>query len=252
MVKRRPASLTYESIFQAILIEERPVPRWQKFAAAMAEIGCDQINYGFLDLETAARMDARCDPALSTMTADWIGYYVDNRFDLVDHALAHVRAGNHVPMHWTDAPDRGTQSHRAFEEASEAGLKSGVLVPLAGPRASKLPGAAIMIGSSVRDPEFKSMLGQHLPELISLAHLFHAGAVGELVRRHDKATSLSVRERDVLQFIARGERVDQVAHRLALARVTVEFHLRNARKKLHSKTVSEAVARALLYGEISP
>jgi LuxR family transcriptional regulator, quorum-sensing system regulator LasR len=252
MTKKPSSSLTYESIFQTILVEERPAPRWQKFAAAMADIGCDQINYGFLDLETAARMDARCDPALSTMTPDWIAYYVDKRFDLVDHALAHVRAGNHVPMHWTDAPTSGTRSHTAFEEACEAGLKSGILVPLAGPRASKLPGAAIMIGSSVRDPEFQSMLSQRLPELISLAHLFHAGAVGELVRRHDKAASLSVRERDVLQFIARGDRVDQVAHRLALARVTVEFHLRNARKKLHSRTVSEAVARALLYGEISP
>jgi DNA-binding CsgD family transcriptional regulator len=252
MVGKPPSSLTYENIFQTILGEERPALRWQKFAAAMADIGCDQINYGFLDLETAARMDARCDPALTTMTRDWIGYYVDKRFDLVDHALAHVRAGHYVPMNWTDAPAGGTRSHTAFEEACEAGLKSGVLVPLAGPRASNLPGAAIMIGSSVRDPEFQNMLGQHLPELISLAHLFHAGAVGELVRRHDNAASLSVRERDVLQFVARGERVDQVAHRLALARVTVEFHLRNARKKLHSRTISEAVARALLYGEISP
>ena len=242
----------YEAIFETVLREEQPYQRWQKFAAALADIGCDQINYGFLDLETAARMDARCDPALSTMAGDWLAHYVDRRYDLVDHVLAHVRAGNHAPMRWNNAPTRGTHSHIAFGEAREAGLRSGILVPLAGPRGSSLPGAAIMIGSSARETEFSRMFAGRLPALVSLAHLFHAGAVGELLRRHDNAASLSGRERDVLQFIARGERIDQVAHRLSLARVTVELHLRNARRKLRCRTVAEAVARAMLYGEIQP
>ena len=252
MAVRATGSLGCSEVFEAILVEEHPLQRWRKFTAALANIGCDQINYGFLDIETAARMDARCDPHLSTMTSDWIDHYVDQRFDLVDHALAHVRAGNYTPMQWTDAPSRGTRSFAAFKEAQDAGLKSGILVPLAGPFASNLPGAAIMVGSSASEEEFRKMFNQSLPELISLAHLFHAGAVGELVRRHDNATSLSVRERDVLQFLARGDRIDQVAYRLTLARVTVELHLRNARKKLRCKTVAEAVARAMLYGEIRP
>lgn len=244
------SSFRYEAIFETLILEEHPYQRWQTFTAALADIGCDQINYGFLDLETAARMDARCDPSLSTMSGDWISYYVDKRFDLVDHALAHVRAGNHAPMRWNTPPARGTHSHLAFEEAREAGLKSGILVPLAGPHRSNLPGAAIMIGSSASETDFQKMFASRLPELVSLAHLFHAGAVGELLRLRDNVPKLSARERDVLQFIARGERIDQVAHRLALARVTVELHLRNCRKKLRCRTIAEAVARAMLYGEI--
>jgi len=37
----------------------------------------------------------------------------------------------------------------------------------------------------------------------------------------------------------------------AVARVTVEMHLREARKKLGARTVNEAIAKALVFGEIS-
>ena len=37
MSQKPPSSLTYESIFQTIVVEERPAPRWQNVAAAMAD-----------------------------------------------------------------------------------------------------------------------------------------------------------------------------------------------------------------------
>jgi DNA-binding CsgD family transcriptional regulator len=46
--------------------------------------------------------------------------------------------------------------------------------------------------------------------------------------------------------------VDAIGDQLAIARVTVELHLRTARQKLGAKTTPEAVARALLYRQIHP
>lgn len=88
--------------------------------------------------------------------------------------------------------------------------------------------------------------------LVGLVHLFHAGAVGELIRHRHNVQPLSSRERDCLQLIAQGLRVDAIGDRRVIATVTVELHLRSARRKLGAKTTAEAVARALVHQQIPP
>lgn len=61
---------------------------------------------------------------------------------------------------------------------------------------------------------------------------------------------LSLRERECLSLVAQGFRVAHIAHRLAIAGVTVELHLRQARIKLNARTLPHAVARALETGQI--
>lgn len=60
------------------------------------------------------------------------------------------------------------------------------------------------------------------------------------------------RERDTLAFIADGRRIDRIAELMGLARVTVELHLRGARRKLKARTLPEAVAKAIYFGELKP
>lgn len=67
----------------------------------------------------------------------------------------------------------------------------------------------------------------------------------ELTTEPDECT-LSPRERECLLRLAQGERVDRIAERLGLSTVTVELHLRNARRKLGARTSPEAVAKAVL------
>jgi len=61
---------------------------------------------------------------------------------------------------------------------------------------------------------------------------------------------LSGRERQCLEEIARGKRVQAIAEHLEIAPVTVEMHLRNVRLKLGASTNPEAVARAMSSGAI--
>ncbi|OCC23623.1 hypothetical protein MB02_10660 [Croceicoccus estronivorus] len=64
--------------------------------------------------------------------------------------------------------------------------------------------------------------------------------------------SLSSREQQCLEEIARGKRVQAISEALALAPVTVELHLKNARIKLGASTLPEAVAIALQLRAINP
>lgn len=68
----------------------------------------------------------------------------------------------------------------------------------------------------------------------------------------DEGRRLSMREQRCLEMIARGLRVQAIANEIAVARVTVEMHLKSARDKLEAATLPQAVARAIELKEIDP
>lgn len=63
---------------------------------------------------------------------------------------------------------------------------------------------------------------------------------------------LSEREKDVLRLVARGETSRHIAGELIISENTVNFHVRNILEKLHARTRSEAVARAIRDGLVDP
>jgi DNA-binding NarL/FixJ family response regulator len=65
------------------------------------------------------------------------------------------------------------------------------------------------------------------------------------------APSLSNREREVLDLLARGLTGEQVAEHLVLSSETVKTHIRNAMNKLEANTRVHAIAIALREGYIS-
>jgi DNA-binding CsgD family transcriptional regulator len=66
----------------------------------------------------------------------------------------------------------------------------------------------------------------------------------------DDFISLSEREREVLQCIARGLSSKQCAQELGIAPRTVERHVENLRNKLHARNKPHLVAKALGGGHI--
>ncbi|WP_179379175.1 helix-turn-helix transcriptional regulator [Jannaschia marina] len=61
-------------------------------------------------------------------------------------------------------------------------------------------------------------------------------------------TDLSVRERDILSFLAAGLRNEMIAWKLGIAEVTVRVHVASARRKLRAATREQAIAIALRAG----
>lgn len=239
-----------EGLFEAVTAPADPTAKWAALTKGLAAIGLDQINYAFLDFATYGRMQARGDPAMSTMRQDWIEHYTERRYDLDDEIVAHVRAGRFDPKFYRmSRPDHF--SHREMaEEAKDAGLQAGLLVPLPGPWGDHLPAAGIVIGSSLGEDEAARITSEQAPALIALAHVLHAGMSGELLRQRAGAAPLTGRERDCLQLAAKGMRTTQISYRLSIAEVTVGMHLRKARTKLGARSLPEAVAKAMLYQQI--
>lgn len=190
---------------------------------------------------------------LTTMSDGWMSHYYDQNLSQTDLHVLRVRAGKITPYLLVDSAirrlDSNGERHTAMAGA-EAGLRSMMCVPLTGPMDPFAPVAGINLGSSLPEAEFKKIMQENGATLLSLAYLFHNASIRQLWQERSGLKALSVRERDCLQYLADGLRQDGIAHKLGLARVTVELHLREARKKLAAQTLNEAVAKALVFGEI--
>lgn len=68
--------------------------------------------------------------------------------------------------------------------------------------------------------------------------------------RNAACSALSAREREVLQWCARGRSRDEISATLGISRNTVDFHLHNIYRKLDAGNMIVAVVKALQYGLI--
>jgi two-component system response regulator FixJ len=69
----------------------------------------------------------------------------------------------------------------------------------------------------------------------------------DLASRHH-VTTLSPREKDVMQGLIRGESAKLLAHRLAISVRTVEMHRARAMARMECKTLTELIAKAVRGG----
>jgi len=81
--------------------------------------------------------------------------------------------------------------------------------------------------------------------------LARSGSREQSTPGHTPAESLTTRESEVLQLLARGLRNKEIAARLVVSERTVNFHLANIYAKLHVSGRTEALSRALQWGLLS-
>lgn len=233
---------------------ERPSDRFALLSDAVAGIGLDIVNYGFFDGDAASRAatDIRF---MSTMSDDWMKHYAEQSLAARDPHVQRVRIRSLSPYLWgasalqkLDDPGERETAH----EGGEAGLRSGLFVPMTSPLDPFSPVACLAFGSALDERDFNRIVAERGLDLLQIAHVFHSATIRSAWMEAAGAKPLTNREKDCLRYLAEGLRQDAIADALGLARVTVEMHLRSARRKLGARTLAEAVARSLLYGQLSP
>jgi DNA-binding NarL/FixJ family response regulator len=67
----------------------------------------------------------------------------------------------------------------------------------------------------------------------------------------DRQALLTVREQQILEFIAAGYSAKQVAQRIEIAPRTVERHIENIRQKMHARNTPHMISRAYTSGMLA-
>jgi ATP/maltotriose-dependent transcriptional regulator MalT len=72
------------------------------------------------------------------------------------------------------------------------------------------------------------------------------------IDRPEWPPELSEREVEIVQLYAQGGNAESIATQLHLSAHTVRSHARNLRQKLRCSTISQAVAVAIMLGQVTP
>jgi DNA-binding CsgD family transcriptional regulator len=136
------------------------------------------------------------------------------------------------------------------EEIVSCSMRSLVSIPVHG-MAIRNQGM-FAFSSDLRGREFRKMYLErgNAMHLAGLAAFNHISGLSQ--KKAADATGLTCRERECLLWLSRGFRNDQIAECLGVRRVTVEFHLANARGKLDAKTREQALVKAVQLNIIQP
>ena len=216
---------------------------------AAGDLGFDRFAY--CALTDHERYEAGNNPApmvAHNLPAAWIDYYFEHGYQNIDPVVL-LAPDIERPFLW-DSLSRSYKLDRAqtrlMQQAGEAGLKDGVGVPLHGPRGNVCL-VTFAAGDGHPDP------AAELPKLDVVAAQFHAAysAVGRSENDQRTAAVLSARERECLQWVAKGKSSWDIGKILEISENTVNFHLKNALHKLDANSRTLAVVKAIRYGLVS-
>lgn len=179
----------------------------------------------------------------------WKRYYAEQGLQRIDPTLwRSVRSI--APVDWERfADDAGFGA--VFGPSRDFGIGTqGLTVPVRGPMGDC---GLLSVTRNAPREEWRRLKRQIVGELQAAAvHLHDSVMRSEGVMALMKLPSLSMREREILQWVAAGKSQQDIGDILSISHRTVEVHIRSAREKLGALTTAQAVGRAVRLGLVQP
>jgi LuxR family quorum sensing-dependent transcriptional regulator len=178
----------------------------------------------------------------------WRTRYFARDYLRIDPVANHVRRTTE-PFLWREAPYRSDEAGaaRVMGEATEFGLSQGFCVPI---HHLTGPGGGVSFGASRLD------LSEDAKAALHLVSIYAYQRAETLIREGGrnpmrKAPRLTAREIECLRWTAAGKTSWEASEILSTSQRTVEFHLKNAARKLDAVNRVQCVAEALRQGIIA-
>lgn len=220
--------------------------RWLSISNFVQSLGADHII-------AAAKFPDNTIKLESTMADEVTGFYLDQAFPQGDprfeHCLNNVtpcNTGTEFSHNWNNPP-----AMQEFDRLMALhGARSATMLPVHSD-AKGISGCICFLTDKSAEKHLK-IVDQAFDSFSLAAHLGFNYWCKIPDDNKTEPTALTQREKECLVFLANGYRTDRIAERLGISNATIEFHLTNARKKLKTKTRTEAVASAIQHGFIAP
>jgi DNA-binding CsgD family transcriptional regulator len=207
------------------------------------EEGFSEIAYGALTYTESVHLPGHLPPAVATnFPSQWCDRYFERKYHELDPVVRRTPTFS-GPYLWDELVDRcrlQTCEQLVLKESREAGLKHGISVPLFGPS-----GRVSVLSFASR---FDDVDPQHcMSRLNALAWQFHV-AFAQIAPPPDEGIAkvgLSAREKDCLRWTAEGKSSWDIGMILNISDNTVNFHIKNAMRKLKTTSRTVAVIKAI-------
>jgi DNA-binding CsgD family transcriptional regulator len=236
----RSSGETAQSLRDGQQFVEPWVRRCEAFAKAD---GCRLFVFGLI----VPRPEGRSlQFVLTNYPHEWLRVYDHFGYIRLDPVAARILTSIR-PFAWDELPVTSSRMATFWNRAARFGLRHGYTVPIHGPRGQH---AAFALSGTDRPLP----LG-HRKERFERAWSFTIELVEEVFGTYLQQDSSIVKpllpkQREALSLIARGYSIREISGTLGLHARTVEYHLRQALKRLGAATREQAIVRALLNGDI--
>lgn len=218
-------------------------------------LGGEAVNIGVINVRTNQIAGLH-----TTMRADWIDHYVSESLFENDVFLAHAFRGDQSTV-LSGFSDRElseqfpNQDISVLQLAIEAGYRNMQFQPVY--QMGRPWAGVVTFANSMRQREAVNYRSE-FAELVRSASLMVGTRAAQMFDPHQfpqgmrrlHFKNLPPRELEVVQWLASGLRVEEIAFRMNIKPVTVHLHVANARRRLEAKTREQLVAMAYLNGLI--
>ena len=199
---------------------------------------------------------------LTTARDDFISLYAEDRLYECDPVVTKARSAN-LPFSWMDvsAPrGRSLESiagRRVMSIAGDFGYRNGMVIPVHGVDKLGRPTSSLTTLFWSGNPQDCAETITRLGPMIHMATLHASDRIVSLRQvvgdpDAESVEPLTPRERDCLCWTSRGKTACEIATIAAISENTVNFHLKNAMRKLGVHTKTHAVTRAINLLMINP
>jgi LuxR family quorum sensing-dependent transcriptional regulator len=185
---------------------------------------------------------------LNTRPSDYIDHYVARQYIDRDPVITELQR-TLTPFTWSDLRRKRRLSKaelRIIEEAHEFDADDGFIIPIV-----TRTGSIAIFSPCGHDPDLSPRARSALEILGTYAHCALQRAVAQERRKSKERRALTVREREIMRWVAAGKTDDEIGEILTIARETVTTHVENAKIKLNATRRTFAVVQALRFGEIT-
>jgi DNA-binding CsgD family transcriptional regulator len=179
---------------------------------------------------------------LLTYDPEWVKRYVERDYFQIDPVVSTGRGG-FLPLDWSELDHESFEARRFFKEADKFGVgRHGITIPIRAPGGER---ALLSITSNASLNEWRKCRLAYMRDFQFIGHLLHDQAVRlSGLRLQEIKQDLSRREKQTLQFAARGFAPKQIAGRLNLSAAVIRLYLHSARSKLECSSLNQAIAKA--------
>lgn len=227
---------------------------WAHHTAVMAEYGFDRLFYAFNAFRGAGLYDNPDDALLLTnMPTDYIDAYVTGGMFrdgmMMRWAIHNTGAASWRRVHAEMADQPMSEGERAMRALNERhGILAGYTIsfPMGIKNANAGIGMAVRKGLTQEDAD--TIWAEHGADIETINHVAHL-CILQLPATGQR-TLLTPRQAEVLELVADGKTMQDIALILARNVATVEKHLRGARDALGVETTAQAVRKASILNQI--
>ena len=216
---------------------------------AVGQYGYDRLIFSiFSDPDLPYEMSGH--GLMHAYPEDWQKEYNEKNYARLDPVMRAASTHSYA-FTWEELERTSNYTNeqvRFMRLAEEAGLKSGIGIPIK-------TGRAMIAGVGLASSDRHDGGQAHLDLLNAFCTQFHTA----YKRLHEKpraetggALCLSAKEAEILTWVAAGKTDDDIGTILGISRNTVDTHMRNIFRKLDAPNRVAAVVRGIVNGHIRP